>query len=50
MLEGVMRSIDIPASDIEKLRAEMPRVKIIWEQLSPADLEKLDGFLKPPGK
>jgi hypothetical protein len=42
--------IDIPASDIEKLRAEMPQVKIVWEQLSPVELEKLNSFLKPPGK
>jgi hypothetical protein len=38
--------IDIPAEDIEKLRAEMPGVKIEWKALTDAERKRLDDTLK----
>lgn len=38
--------IDIPAADVEALRAALPDVKIEWKPLSDEERTKLDAFLK----
>jgi hypothetical protein len=39
--------IDIPAEDVEKLKAALPGVKIDWKPLTDEERTKLDAFLKP---
>jgi hypothetical protein len=41
-----LRRIDIPASDIDALKATLPSVAIDWKQLTDEERTKLDGFLK----
>jgi hypothetical protein len=41
-----LRRIDISQSDVDKLKAELPRVAIDWKPLTAEDREKLDAFLK----
>jgi hypothetical protein len=38
--------VDIPSQDVEKLRAEMPGVKVDWKPLTEADRKRLDESLK----
>ena len=38
--------VDIPSEDVEKLRAEMPGVKIQWKPLTEAERKRLDQDLK----
>jgi hypothetical protein len=42
-----LQRIDIPAEDVEKLKAGLPGVKIDWKPLTDEERLKLDAFLKP---
>ncbi len=41
-----LRRIDIPAADIETLKASLPSVSITWAPLTNDERQKLDAFLK----
>ena len=39
--------IDIPAEDVEKLKAALPDAKVEWKPLSGDERQKLEAYLKP---
>lgn len=39
--------IDIPAEDVEKLKAALPGAKLEWKPLTDDERKKLDAYLKP---
>lgn len=39
--------IDIPAGDVEKLKAALPDAKVAWKALTDEEARKLDAYLKP---
>lgn len=42
-----LKRIDIPAGDVEKLKAAMPGVTVTWTPLTDEERRKLDGYLAP---
>lgn len=42
-----LQRLDLPAEDVERLRAALPDAKVVWKPLTDDERKKLEAYLKP---